>query len=318
MANSALEAIWKDQYEFNRFFFPVPEEYEDRCRQTKEYVLCASSELHELLNAVRWKNHRRKDQPINVQQVRNELTDVFKYWISLAQVWGLSPEDVLKDYWRKSMVCRQRYAEEYVVNLKGDLVLCDIDGVLCDYRTGLLTWLTVHKPACREQAQVLLSKKAGWVGYEEMEMDPQVWQEMKHDFRTSRGKVGLPLYPYAREMLTTLKAQGMKIILCTSRPIDAYPNIYLDTLEWLRLNDLPFDFIWWSTNKAETVLEKGIAGRVKLVIEDDIRFALYTAKLGLKTLWLDRMGQKVEGVWPETLVRVNETQLMTTVKGESK
>ncbi len=290
-SRSPLDPIWKDQAEFNQHFFPPSGTFEEQSRQTKEFVLCIMSELDELLRAIKWKSHRRTNVKPNVDQIRNELTDIWKYLISLALVWKVSPEDMLRDYWRKSMVCRQRYSEEFIQELTGSIVICDIDGVLADYYVGLLRWIAQKYPTLETRALAWV-KNSGemrpWLNAEHLGVDEQRWQEIKHDFRVSRGKVGLPCYPDSSRLLTRVKADGHKVVLLTSRPIEEYPNVYTDTLEWLHLHHIPFDFIWWSKDKGEKILEKGIRSLVQYVVDDDLNYARQMAKLGLKVYYVNQ------------------------------
>ena len=289
-----LDEIWKDQKDFNKNFFPPAEDFAERSRQTKEFVLHMMSELDELLRATVWKLHRRTDVLPNREQVKNELTDILKYLISLYLVWDVSPEEALQDYWRKSMVVRQRYAEEYVKNLDGKIVLVDIDGVLADYVTGFIDWISQFYN--KGIAEGFVDRRK-WMNAVSMGLDEQVWQELKHQFRTRGGKRKLPLLPMSKEFLDMCRSLGYKIVLLTSRPIDRYPNIYTDTLEWLKLNNLPFDFIWWSLDKAETVLSKNIRPNIVFAVDDDLRYVTKYSELGIKTFWItDKTTPDMAGV----------------------
>ena len=135
----ALNEMWSEQVDFNGNFFTPASSVSEQSRQTKEFILHLHSELDELLRSTVWKVHRQVGQKPNPAQIRNELTDILKYWISLCIVWGVSPEEAVKDFWRKSMVCRQRYSEEFVTNLNRPSAIFDIDHVLCKYADGLLS-----------------------------------------------------------------------------------------------------------------------------------------------------------------------------------
>jgi NTP pyrophosphatase (non-canonical NTP hydrolase) len=275
-----LNAIWKDQSDFNRNFFPEAEDFGERSRQTKEFSLHMLSEVDELLRATAWKLHRKQNVLANPEQVKNELTDILKYLVSLYNVWGISPEEALKDYWRKSMVVRQRYSEEFVCNLEGKIVLCDIDGVIANYVSGLLGWVGERYPSLRQKC-LELSRKNEWLNATALGVHEQVWQEMKHDFRTSRGKVRLPVYEGSKEFLAWCDQKGYKIVLLTSRPIDRYPNIYTDTLEWLKNHELRFDYIWWAIDKGEKILASNIKSNIVMALDDDKKYVARYHELGI-------------------------------------
>ena len=272
---SELSKIWRDQEDFNLNFFPTASTFDEQSRQTKEFTLCVMSELDELLSSINWKTHRRKDMLPNLPQVKSELTDILKYWISLCIVWGITPEEAMQDYWRKSMVCRQRYAEEFVQNLEGEIVLCDIDGVLANYYEGFTRWIYRNRPTLEVPVERC------WLNAKALGVHEQVWQELKHAFRTSRGKVNLPVYDGAKEFLDACRKKGYKIVLLTSRPIDRYPNLYQETLEWLQNNDLPYDFVWWAIDKGEKILSQNIGGRIKFALDDDPKYVARYKELGI-------------------------------------
>ncbi len=301
----ALNKIWKDQADFNLNFFPPASSFEEQSRQTKEMVLHTMSELDELLRTTVWKTHRRQNVQPNIEQVKNELTDILKYWISLALIWGVTPEDAIADYWRKSMVCRQRYAEEYLRNLEGQIVICDIDGVLADYVSGFLAWTSNHQPELFNRCADLNRQDTNlWLNASSLGVSEDVWQELKHRFRTSRGKLSLPVYDGAKELLSACRAKGLKIVLLTSRPIDKYPNIYTDTLEWLINNELEHDFIWWSQDKAETLLSKNIKANVAFAIDDDTRFITSYTAMGIRSFWINRY-KSVQSFSPQYVKEVS-------------
>ena len=284
-----LDKVWKDQAEFNRNFFPKAHSFEEQSRQTKEFSLCLMSEASELLKAINWKVHRKHDLKANPEHIKNEMTDILKYWISLCIVWNISPEEAIADYWRKSMVCRQRYSEEFVHELDGQIVLCDIDGILADYFNGFLQWVISHRPSLAKEAQPLIGTSV-WLDSKSLGIDEQVWQELKHEFRTSRGKVGLPVYPGSKDFLESCKAKGYKVVLLTSRPIDKYPNIYTDTLEWLNNHSLTFDAIWWAVDKKETVLSKSIRKQIVFAIDDDPKYIDSYLDIGVPAYWVHANG----------------------------
>lgn len=314
-----LNEIWKDQHEFNQNFFSDPETYQEQSRQTKEFLIHMMSEMDELLRCTEWKPHRKINPSPNREQVKNELTDMLKYWISLCQVWGVTPEEAVADYWRKSMVVRQRYSEEFCQNIEGEIALVDIDGVLADYHRGISQWIMKHYPELIPNVQVCLDENR-WIDSTSLEIDDQRWQELKHEFRTTRGKLEIPTVPFARDFLESCKEADLTIVLLTSRPIQEYPNIYTDTLEWLRNNHLPFDYLWWAVDKKEAILSKNIRTKIKFAIDDDPKYVLPYSRMGIPCFWLDWMNPKHKDVdVPEGVTRIQDLgQILNVVKVKEK
>lgn len=286
-----LLAIWEDQATFNRLFRSPPTTHAERCEQTRDFVLFAESEMHELLRTMSWKKHRKQNVEENAGHVRDECADVFKCTLSLFQINGMSkPEDLIDAYWRKTTVVRQRYTEEWVKSVDTDCAIVDIDNVLCDYITGICDWLVDNIAMTVDQQRRLrrMRDEQIVVNAQSVGVDQALWQKWKHAFRVSGGKRTLPAFDDARAFLRSLHRLGLQIVLVTSRPIDRYPNMYTDTLQWLVDNDLPFDFLWWSGDKAERVLEGGLRQHVRFAVDDDVRYVRQYAESRIPVIWLQR------------------------------
>lgn len=278
--------VWKDQADFNSNFWPRATEDAERFRQTEKMVLYLIEECSELMKAIQYKVHRRDSNwTPNPARIRDELTDIFKYWVSLCQVWGLTPEEMMDGYWSKSMVCRQRYSEEFITHLHRPTAVVDIDNVLADYIRGFAEWAARHRPEYKEEF-FKVARERGWMSAETLGIPEDVWQDMKVEFRLSGGKRTLPVMPGAHQFLRRCRESGLNVVLLTSRPIDRYPNIYEDTLVWLRSNDLTYDCVWWAHDKAEELLFRGMKPHVKFIVDDDLSFVTSCAIAGMKTYWL--------------------------------
>ena len=83
------------------------------------YCRAMSQEVSELTDSVPWK-WWAKYQEYNKQNARVEIVDLFHFLISLAQVAGLSAEDVHRLYLEKNKVNFQRQDSGYKVKQQGD------------------------------------------------------------------------------------------------------------------------------------------------------------------------------------------------------
>ena len=287
-----LTEVWKDQREFNARLRKSPEDFEGRSRLTRDLALHMHSEVGDLLRHVKWKGHRKETLVENPAAIREELADLFKMLISIAQVWDCTPEQLVEAYWRKSMVCQQRYSEEWVQDLMRPSVLIDIDNVLGDYTYGILDWIArvypQHKARCAD-----LRRGDSWVDAAAMGVEATDWEQMKHRFRTEGGKLDLPVIPGALEFLKRCQESGYLIILLTSRPIDQYPNIFTDTLQWLDVNGLPYDAVWWASNKRDLVISQGIKDKVAVFVDDQWHYAKHMSDLGIPSVWFRPRGIEV-------------------------
>lgn len=171
--------------------------------------------------------------------------------------------------------------------MKKDTVIIDIDGVLADYRMGLLLWIVNSYPRLSSSARAHLVRSDTWIDHTTMNCSFREWLECLEHFRMSRGKVDIPIFLDAYELVSTLKEKGYFIVLLTSRPIDVYSNIYIDTVEWLRRNHIEYNSFLWCRNKAEMVFRNALIDRTRFAIDDEIKHIKHFSALGIQTYWVD-------------------------------
>ena len=85
---------------------------EDRAKWILNYIRAMQQELAELTDSVPWK-WWAKYQDFDKQNARVEVVDLFHFLISLAQVLGMSAEDVYDAYLKKNKVNHQRQDSGY-------------------------------------------------------------------------------------------------------------------------------------------------------------------------------------------------------------
>lgn len=85
----------------------------DKTQWVLNYTRAMQQEMAELVDSVPWKwwaNYQEFDE----QNAKVEVVDLFHFLISLAQVLGMTPEDVHAAYTKKNQVNHQRQASGYV------------------------------------------------------------------------------------------------------------------------------------------------------------------------------------------------------------
>ena len=287
-----IKDLWSEQSDFNKSFRSLPESFEERSDLTKHMVLCIMSELDEILRTVHWKSHRKTHIRPNPQQTLSECIDVFKYLITIVQAWGFSEEDFFNAFWKKSMVVRQRYSEEWIKSIEGPTAVIDIDGVLCDWEKGFLDWLWNHRPDLRDIIKSFRLRelperpKLFKINRSQFNLNTEDWQELKHEFRISGYKEYMPVYRDAQDFLRKLRQQSITSVLMTSRPIDRYPNLYADTITWLKRKNLEYDIVWWSYDKADRIVNE--LPHTLFAVDDDPDYVSKLSQSGITTYWLQR------------------------------
>lgn len=109
-----LDEIFRLQEELNTRIgvdtSDLPEE--DQVKWTLNYTRAMQQELAELVDSVPWK-WWAKYQSFDVQNARVEVVDLFHFLISLAQVLGMTPDDVYNAYLKKHQVNIERQESGY-------------------------------------------------------------------------------------------------------------------------------------------------------------------------------------------------------------
>ena len=85
---------------------------EDRAKWILNYIRAMQQELAELTDSVPWK-WWAKYQEFDKQNARVEIVDLFHFLISLAQVMGMSADDVYNAYLKKNKVNHNRQDSGY-------------------------------------------------------------------------------------------------------------------------------------------------------------------------------------------------------------
>lgn len=92
---------------------------EEKVKWVLNYTRALQQETAELIDSVPWK-WWAKYQDFDEQNARVEVVDLFHFLISLAQVLGMTPEDVHAAYTKKNKVNHARQDSGYSVKDESD------------------------------------------------------------------------------------------------------------------------------------------------------------------------------------------------------
>lgn len=139
---------------------------------------------------------------------------------------------------------------------KAKVCIFDIDGVLNYYPA---CWVDFANRMLGENFKDLNEMK-NTLSYSKYKM-------AKDKYRTSRIKKLLEVRRGAREVLKELKDKGYYIIMVTARPLDKYPDLMMQTTEWLKMNGLLYDNLFFSEKKHLAILK--YFPHIDFVVEDN-------------------------------------------------
>lgn len=116
-----LEKIFEMQDELNKRIGVHTESLSEK-EKTKwvlNYTRAMQQEMAELIDSVPWK-WWAKYQEFDAQNAKVEIIDLFHFLISLAQVMGMTPEDVYQAYVKKNKVNHDRQESGYAEKDESD------------------------------------------------------------------------------------------------------------------------------------------------------------------------------------------------------
>lgn len=92
---------------------------EQKAQWVLNYTRAMQQELAELIDSVPWK-WWAKYQEFDEQNARVEVVDLFHFLVSIAQILGMTPDDVYDAYLKKNKVNHARQDSGYAVKDEAD------------------------------------------------------------------------------------------------------------------------------------------------------------------------------------------------------
>lgn len=138
------------------------------------------------------------------------------------------------------------------------VVALDIDGTLGDYHNHFLQFARNWLPS-----PVLSTDFSNNLG-----LDLHTYRQVKLAYRQGGMKRTMPMFSYADELTALLRDCGVEIWVTTTRPYNRLDNIDPDTQEWLRRNNIQWDYVLYDPDKYEELAKLVDVERVVAVLED--------------------------------------------------
>lgn len=243
----------------------------DKRSASSDYILSLYEEVSELQRVIsNYKKHILVNNEVDLGNAAEEIADIIKLTVSVAQLYGIAPEQLVDAVERKTNVISAR-AEGQRTTLQSDtkLLCVDMDHVICD--------LTPF-----EKEQNLIKGNAPMNAHTMRMME--AWKT--NWFKTGRF---LELSPVegASEALKVIRSWGWKIVVITARPQWQHKRIYADTLEWLQRYEMEHDLILFNKDKVEAIYEYITPAWPIAFVEDHERNARQLSAAGVRVLLFD-------------------------------
>lgn len=231
---SKLKDIWKQQFDYNERV--KRRQQRSPAEWMEVYILGLMSECGQLLEAMRWKKHRLQSIEEFGPNVPDELADITKYVISMWQLIGYKPEEMLEQLYRKGMLLDSIFTQEFETDLNTNVVIFDIDNVLADTQTALAKFFELENfdwDRLRSSIHLDLAISQPFDSY----------RLLKNRFEQGGGYADLnPMYDLV-ELFQELHEQGFSIVCYTARPVTNFKRIREDTFNWFWQHGVKPDLI---------------------------------------------------------------------------
>lgn len=217
--------------------------------------LCAHmhSEIDEITRCADWKLHAAGSMAPR-SHIVEECVDVWKFVLNLLVLHGIEPDEFRTAFEEKSFVVERRVELE---RLKArcaasptPMLICDIDGVLCNRDEELLAFAETHDHGKGIAVDEMIDSVTDW----KLAHGQAKYEALKRDFYLDGGF--LRASPMLRSIQALRKAaamRGVPILLLTSRDVKRYPHLEFETHEWLRRHAVPHDAVCFATEKERAI-----------------------------------------------------------------
>lgn len=271
-----LQIIWDIQRAQQSHLGIAPENLTRAERQelAAKMILGLSEEQVALQQQLtRYKRHILREPELVAENVSDKVADIIKYAVCLAQMHGVTPDQLMESFHRKTAVVYDKARGERLRNTlaRDTKVICvDLDDVVCD----LAPWTA------------MLKELRGTAPMNERTLT--MLESYKEDFYRRGEFAHLAPISGAGAALRNLRDQGYTIIIITARPQWQYPRLYADTLQWFARHSIPHDLILFNKDKAEAIFQHVRPAWPLFFVEDHARNALGLAAIGVDVLLFDR------------------------------
>ena len=271
-----LKKMMATQKAFSDTFFDASSLTEaEKIDRHKTFCLSMHSEISQLANTVHYQDHRPTISPTHRANILFETMDVYRYCLSILNLWGFSAEDATKAFAARDAHLNSR-AEKSLARWDGKpIVVVDVDDVLANFRERFYRWVNQAYDADLTE----LSPEYFFTRIIAGKSGDQLLAEFVEAGEVSK----LDVCENLQSALHHLRASGYWIHILTARPADELKCLY-ETYAWL-LKNVEFDSLALFPEKYIhlAATEPFKQGKVICAIDDSPKHAGELAHHGIHT-----------------------------------
>jgi len=199
------------------------------------------------------------------------LVDAFHYILSMLSQSGKDPSNL-----REILVARRIMIEDLHLSFKK----------LTDFLSDPL--FTEKKVAVVDIDNIIYPYTFIWESFKHIHGVPDKMSraECKDLYRSSGLKSIVPPIKDSNKVLELLHEKGYVVILLSAREVNLYPEVYVDTIDFLKNYDLYHDFLLFKKEKRGGGFTDIILNKADIFIDDTVEQMTYSANYSIKYRFL--------------------------------
>jgi len=276
-SKATIKDLFRLQRKFNDIFYDMEDlKIGEREDITKSLTLALHTEVSSLISAINFKDHRQNKKHVDDNKILFESVDIFRYLISILNIWEISPERFEDAFLDKDLFLHTRYRLNSNKWSGQKVIIVDLDDVISKFRDGFLRWLSeTHNIIVDSQSkEYYTTTEIKLVG-----LNPE---KMFLDFINERGLKSLDVDQGMIDVVNSFHEEGYWIHILTARPEENLVCHY-DTFYWIEKSGLKYDRLDFSSEKYKWCTQSDYfdGGQIVCAIDDSAKHAAEYAKHGI-------------------------------------
>ena len=266
-----LKEVLKNQEKFSKNFYDKnslnPKQKEELL---KTLCLGLQQEVSQIVSSTNFKVFDKTFFELDKNKITFGIVDVIRYAFAISNLYNLSEEELTSAYKEKENYLNKKLEIQNNVYNKGtNVIVFDIDDVICDFRSHFNKWLekTYNIVIDKNSKSYYSSKEVKSFG-----LSPEIVFE---EFIANNELLNIPVIEGAKKFIDNVKSKGYYVQLLTSRP-DSNLKCKYQTYMWLEKNNIHFDDLSFTPEKYIWLAKKDffLNGDLTFAIDDSPKHAM--------------------------------------------